>query len=82
MKRIKKALLLPVRSMAYRWKCLRLFYWADRQLYDLRAVCVMPHWYYRRLFHVCLWLVAFYHFKRLADRAIHTIPYHVRFQMA
>ena len=82
MKRLKKAVLLPVRNLAYRRKYLRLFYWSERKLLDLQAVCVMPQWYYRGLYHTCLWLVAFNPFRRLADRAIHTIPYHVRFQMA
>jgi hypothetical protein len=82
MKCIKKAVLLPVRSMAYRWKRQRLYYWADRKLYELRAVCVMPLWYYRWLYHACVWLVEFRKFRRLADRTIHTIPYHVRFEVA
>lgn len=82
MKRLQKAILLPVRNLAYRRKYLRLFYWTERRLYDLRAVCVMPQWYYHGLYHACLWLVAFTPCRRLADRAIHTIPYHVRFQMA
>jgi len=82
MKRMKKAVLLPVRNMAYHWNRLRLYYWADRKLYELRAVCVMPSWYYHWLYHACVWLVAFRKFQRLADRAIHTIPYHVRFEVA
>lgn len=82
MKPIKKAVLLPVRKIAYQWKCLRLYYWADRKLLELQAVCVMPRWYYRWLYHSCVWLVGFKKFRRLADRAIHTIPYHVRFEVA
>ncbi len=82
MKRLTKAVLFPVRNIAYRWNRVRLFYWADRKLYELRAVCVMPFWYYRWLYHICLWLVTFNNFKRLADLAIHTIPYQVRFQIA
>lgn len=82
MNRVKKAALLPVRKVAYQCRYLRLYYWAERHLYDLRAVCVMPGWYYRWLYHACLWLVAFESFRRLADRAIHTIPYGIRFEMA
>ena len=82
MKRLTKAVLLPVRNVAYRLHRLHLFYWADRKLYELRAVCVMPFWYYRWLYHACLWLVKFQNFKRLAGLAIHTIPYQVRFQIA
>ena len=82
MKRLTKAVLFPVRFFAYRWNRVRLFYWADRQLYELHAVCVMPLWYYQWLYHTCLWLVKFQNFKSLAYRAIHTIPYKIRFQIA
>ncbi len=82
MERIKKAGLIPVKSIAYQWKLLRLYYWADRKLYELRAVSVMPTWYYYWLYQVCMWLLAFRNFQWLANRAIHTIPYHVRFKVA
>lgn len=82
MKRMKKAMLLPVRSIALCGKHQRLYYWAENELFELRAVSVMPGWYYRWLYHACLWLVAFNNFRRLADRVIHTIPYQVRFELA
>jgi hypothetical protein len=82
MKRLKKAALLHIRKMAYQWKRLRLYYWADMQLDELRTVCVMPKWYYRRLYHACLWLVTFRKLQPMANRAIHTIPLHVRFELA
>ncbi len=81
-RRMKKAVLLPVRSMAYRWNRLKTYYWADEELYELHKVCVMPMFYYRWLYRVCMWLVGHDTFRRLADRAIHTIPYHVRFNLA
>jgi hypothetical protein len=82
MKRMKKAMLLPVRRISHRWKWTRPYYWAEKNLYELRAVCVMPSWYYRWLYNTCLWLVTFNNCRRLADRAMHTIPYQVRFEMA
>ncbi|MBL0715461.1 MAG: hypothetical protein JJV98_17365 [Desulfosarcina sp.] len=82
MKRMKKVVLLSVKRIAYQWKLLRLYYLADRKLYELQAVCVMPDWYYRWLYHACMWLMGYRKFHRLADRAIHTIPYHVRFKVA
>lgn len=82
MKRLKKALLLPVRTLAYRCNNLRLYYWADARLFDLRAVNVMPSLYYRLLYHLSMSLMQNRKFRRLADRAIHTIPYSVRFNMA
>ena len=81
-KRLSKAALLPLRRIAYRWKFTQLYYWSERKLDDLRAVDVMPFWYYRRLYRTCMWLVAIRQFQRIADRAIHTIPYHVRFEVA
>ncbi len=82
MKRLKKAVLLPIRHMAHRWRRLSLYYWAERQLFDLQAVWVMPIWYYRWLFHTCMWMVDFKICQRVVNRAIHTIPYPVRFEAA
>ena len=82
MDRLRKAILIPVRHLAYRWKLLRLFYWADAELHALRSVTVMPEFYYRCLFRISMRLVHTKQLKRLADRAIHTIPYHVRFNLA
>lgn len=82
MKRMKKALLLPIRSMAYSRKYLRLFYWADIRLYEMRTVCVMPRWYYCWLYNASMSLINAGRLKRLANRMIHTIPYHLRHEMA
>lgn len=82
MDRLKKGILLPVRYFAYRWRLLRLFYWAESELYDLRSVTVMPIFYYHLLFRISMRLVEKKSFRQLADRAIHTIPYHVRFYVA
>jgi hypothetical protein len=82
MERLKKAILLPVRTMAYRWNRLPTYYWADKKLHELRTVYVMPKFYYRWLYQTCMWLAESRKFRRLADRAIHTIPYHVRFHVA
>jgi hypothetical protein len=82
MKRLKKAILLPVRNMAYRLNRLHLYYWAEAELFELRTVNVMPPFYYRWLYKLSMRLVRSKKFSRLADRAIHTIPYHVRFNVA
>ncbi len=50
MKRLEKAMLLPVRRLAYRWNKLRLYYWADAKLFELRHVNVMPSLYYHVLY--------------------------------
>lgn len=82
MKRLTKATLLPVRNLAYRWNRLRLYYWADEKLFELRAVNLMPAFYYRWLYQICMQLMKRTRFRRLADRAIHTIPFNVRFNVA
>ena len=82
MKRVKKAMLLPLRFMAYRRNRLRTYYWADSQLHELRTVYVMPNLYYRWLYQTCMVLAETRKFRRLADRAMHTIPYHIRFHVA
>jgi hypothetical protein len=82
MKRLKKAILLPVRRYAHRRKCARLYYWAEQELAELRTITVMPRLYYRALYRGCMRLNDFSRFRRLADKAIHTIPYQVRFDMA
>ena len=82
MKRLKKAILLPVRMFAYRWNRMKLYYWAEQELFEMRNVHVMPDFYYRWLFHFSMRIVHIDRFRRLADRAIHTIPYRVRFDVA
>jgi len=82
MKRLKKAVLLTVRELAYRRNRLRTYYWADQILYELRNVTVMPTVYYHWLYRVSMKLIGFGKTRRLAEWAIHTIPYHVRFYVA
>ena len=82
MRRLKKAMLLPVNKLAYHWKLNRLYYWAELELYKLRAVIIMPKSYYRFLYQVCMWLVNKKCFKKIADKTIHTIPISIRFEMA
>jgi hypothetical protein len=57
MKRLKKAILLPVRSLAYRWNRLKLYYWAEANLYELRTVNVMPSLYYQWLYQLSMSMV-------------------------
>lgn len=82
MNRLKKMALLPIRRISYRMRLTRPYYWSEEGLYPLRAVNIMPKWYYRWLYRLCVWMVAFRMFRRLADMAIHTIPYHIRFEVA
>ena len=82
MKRVKKAILLPVRRFAYRRNLLRLYYWAEKELFEIRNVHVMPTFYYRWLYQFSMRIVHVDRFRRLADRMIHTIPYNIRFNVA
>jgi hypothetical protein len=74
--------LLLFRTMALRARFMPLYYWADFELYRLRMVQVMPNLYYRTLYHTCMWLVEHRRCPKLADMAIHRIPFHVRFEEA
>lgn len=82
MNRLKKVLLLPVNRLSYRMRLIRLYYWSEQRLYLLRAVYVLPIFYYRWLYQFCLSMVEMRKCRRMADRLIHTIPYHVRFELA
>ena len=82
MKRLKKAALMPLRNLSYRWNRLGVYYWTEAKLYELRTVNVMPALYYRWLFRFSMWLVELGTFRRLANRVIHTIPFHIRYTVA
>jgi hypothetical protein len=81
-KLLRKAILLQVRIFAHRWNRLKLYYWAEEELFELRNVHVMPTFYYRWLFHFSMRIANTDRLRRLADKAIHTIPYSVRFDLA
>ena len=51
-------------------------------LHDLRAVWVLPMWWYRMLFWMAMRMVSVKMLKRRADWIIHKIPYHIRFKLA
>ena len=82
MKRIKKAALLIVRHIAYKRNMARTYYWAEAEVAELTSVLLMPRCYYRWLFNAGMRLVNVRHCHRLAERVIHSIPYHIRFEMA
>lgn len=82
MNRLKKVALLPVQRISYHMGLLRLYYWSENTLYPLRAVHVLPKFYYRWLYRLCIWMVDFRKLRQLANIAIHTIPYHIRFEVA
>lgn len=82
MHKLKKATLLIVRAAAHHWKLNRLYYWSEHELSQMTYVYVFPGCYYQFLYRSCLWGVRYKAFRRAADWAIHTIPYHVRFKIA
>jgi len=75
-------MILPVRMYAYRWNRMKLYYWAEQELFEMRNVHVMPTFYYRWLFKFSMRIVHVARFQRFADKVIHSIPYHVRFHVA
>lgn len=80
--RLKKAVLLGIRKMAHRERFTALYYWADLEVFRLRMVQVMPDLFYRWLYHTCMWLIEHRKCGKFADRAMHRIPFHVRFEVA
>jgi hypothetical protein len=82
MKRLRKTIMLPIREFAYRWNRIKLYYWAEQELYEMRNVQVMPTFYYRWLFNFSMRIVHVGRFRRFADKIIHSIPYHIRFNLA
>ena len=73
---------MPLSGFAYRWNFARLYYWAEHELSELQTVNVMPWFYYKALYRGCMWLSDSSQFRCLADKVIHTIPYHIRFEIA
>lgn len=82
MKRLKKFILLQIRAFAKRWNRNKLYYWAEWEIHTLADVTIMPSTYYKMLFGVSMKLVKYKMTRRLADRAIHTIPLNIRFSVA
>lgn len=82
MKRLKKAVLLPIRYLAYRFKFDQLYYWAESRVFELRQVKVMPDGYYCWMYRVCMQLVKEKRCIGLADWMIHRIPYDIRCNLA
>jgi len=78
MNRIKKTFLLPVRRFGLKFN-LKLYYWADKRIYKLGDIYVMPLWYYVSMFNFYMSLLRFKSLHKIADRGVHTIPYHIRF---
>jgi hypothetical protein len=80
--RIKRLFYVTVRWVSLKANRLKIYYWADAQCYALRTVAIMPMIYYRFLFRICMWLASYDRWGRVANRGIHTIPYHIRFNVA
>jgi hypothetical protein len=82
MKRVEKAILPTVRNLAHKLKNDRIYYWSDSRLREIGSVMVMPRFYYHGLYSLCLAMAEVNALQRLADKAIHTIPLRVRFEIA
>jgi len=79
MNRLRKSILLPARYFSYRFRWLKVYYWADKKLFALGNTLVLPVWYYVWLFHFSMKLLGYKALHKIADKAIHTIPYNIRF---
>ena len=82
MRRIEKSALLIIRYIAQQIRYHKLFYWAEKGLFDLRSVNAMPDGYYCFLYRVGMKLVDENKFLRMANWMIHRIPYNVRCNLA
>ncbi|XPS87436.1 uncharacterized protein Dvar_54540 [Desulfosarcina variabilis str. Montpellier] len=82
MKRMKKAALMSLRYIAVRTDDMRLYTWAEKKLFDMRSINLMPDGYYCLLYRFCMSLVEERKFLKLADWLIHRIPYNVRCTIA
>lgn len=82
MKRMKKAALINVRYIAFKIDNMRLYTWAEKKLYDLRDVNLMPDGCYCLLYRFCMNLVEERKCLKLANWLIHKIPYNVRCSLA
>lgn len=82
MNRLKKVVVLLIRKIAHFLNATRLYYWAEKRAFALRAVKVMPDAFYCVLYRICMWLVKEKRFLGVADWAIHRIPYDVRCNLA
>jgi hypothetical protein len=82
MQKLRKATLLMIRAAANRWNLNRLYYWSEQELTQMVYVHLFPGWYYHCLYHACMRVVKYKAFRRMANWAIHTIPYHERFKIA
>lgn len=78
MKRLMKAIALGVRYIASRLRYARIYYWAERRLFDLRSVRILPDRFYCLMFRVCMRWVNERRFLGFADWMIHRIPFDVR----
>ena len=78
--KIKKTIILPVRAIAYKFKFMHIFYWADKKIFDLGNIFIMPAWWYIGLFKLCMWLLRFKSAHHTADVCIHHVPMHIRFR--
>ena len=76
--KIKKAIILPIREIAYRFGFMHIFYWADKNIFELGNIFIMPAWWYIGLFHVCMWALKFRYAHHAADVVIHHIPFSLR----
>ena len=82
MKHFHKAVLLAVRYISYRFECTKTYYWAEKRIFTMRKINLLPDKYYCFMYRFCMLLVNKKKFIKMADWMIHRIPYNVRCNLA
>lgn len=77
--RFKKAILKVLHKTSRTGS--KLYYWSEKQLYDLRYVTILPIWFWRSVYIAALKLSAT-HYKMKADWLMHRVPFSVRHILA
>lgn len=56
----------------------KIYYFAEKHLYQLRAVVILPVWVHRTVFSLGMFMVT-HNMPKLGDNLIHKVPLSVRF---
>ena len=82
MKRLLKATLLVMRSMALHIRYTKLYYWTEKRLFELKSINPMPDRVYCFIYRMCMTLLEEKRFIGLANWLMHRIPFNVRCHLA
>jgi hypothetical protein len=82
MKRIRKAILILIRDLSYRYGYLRIYYWSAPKVFDLRLVNLFTDRFYCRLYRLSTKMVEKKKCLKTANWLQHRIPFDLRCDLA